>query len=389
MGMTGREMLRLAAVGLAVACGSDASDGAAPARTDSAGVEILTHTGADRVLSWRFEPLWRMGGYQDERLQLAGLAAHELAADGAGRIYVLDQAGRQVHILSAGGELLGALGRPGAGPGELEAPMALAVDRGEGVVAVYDFGKGGLVRWSPEGEVLEAVVPEAVFWGPKLEVGRDRVLFTTFRGRTDASTQLALIASSPTSQDTLARFTGPALRRADFPSCGQRGTLVSPLFAPELLWDSQDGRVAVNAGAPYVIDVYEGNRLVRSVRRDLAPREATDAMALRELGDGLYFGAVDCTIPPGEALRGHGYAEVLPEVAALALSPGGELWVLRGAVKGEPNRIDVFRSDGGFRGTLPAGTPFPAAFLPDDRIATVELDSMDVPVVAVYRVVGT
>lgn len=71
-----------------------------------------------------------------------------------------------------------------------------------------------------------------------------------------------------------------------------------------------------------MIDMYEDDRLVRSVRREVAPREVTEEMALRQVGDGLHFCAVDCVIPPEEAVRGHGYADVLPAVSALSTCGG-------------------------------------------------------------------
>lgn len=378
--------LRLVPFLLVAACGFGASESGETVRTDSAGVEIVTNPGEDRALPWRLEPLWRIGGFEDERLRLTGLEAHEIAADRSGRVYVLDSSGGRVLILSPEGELVGTLGRKGGGPGELESPMAISVDQDD-AVAVYDVAKGGLVRWSANGEVLERVGIDAVFWGPKLETTGGGVLFATFESRDDASTRLGLLSWSPDTAQTLARFTSAALRPADFPTCGQQGALVSPVFSPDLVWDAEGARVAVNTAAPYVIDLYEENRLARSIRRGVAPREVTEEMALRHVGEGLYFGAVDCTIPPAEAVRGHGYADVLPGVTALRLSPEDEVWALRGHVRDEPNRIDVFRSDGSYLGTLPPGAPVPAAFLPGDRIVAVERDSLDVPVIVAYQVV--
>jgi hypothetical protein len=371
---------------LLTACGTGSSEPDRVVRTDSAGIGIVVSTGEDRKLPWRFEPLWSVGGLADERLALSQLAAHEVSAGPEGRIYILDAVAKRVLALSSGGEVVYTLGREGGGPGELESPLALTVD-GDGVVAVYDFAKGGLVRWSASGEVLELDRIDAMFWGPKIEVMEGGAVFATFEDRTDSSTRLGLLSWSPDAERTLARFTSVALRPADFPTCGQQGMLVSPLFSPELLWDAEGNHVAVSTGAAYVIDLHQPDRHVRSIRREISPPPVTEEMALRHTGNGVYLGAVDCTIPPDEAARGYGYSDVLPSVEALALSPGGEVWALRGRVAGEPNRTDVFGSDGSYLGTLEPGSPFPAAFLPGDRILVVETDALDVPVVAVYRVV--
>lgn len=368
------------------ACGTGPGASDRVQRTDSAGVEIVVSAGADRILPWRLEPVWRAGGADDERLAVPALAAHEVSGGPDGRVFVLDGAGRRVLVFSPGGELVDTLGREGGGPGELESPMALSV-AGDGVVAVYDFARGGLVRWSAEGEVLDVVRMDDLFWGPGMEVTDHGVVFATFEGRTESATRLGLLSWSPDSARTLARFTSAPLRPADFPSCGQQGTLVAPLFSPELLWSAAGRQVAVTTDAAYVIDVHQGGDRARSVRRDVPPRPVTQEMALRHVGDGVHFGAVECTIPPAEAVRGYGYGEVLPSLEAVSLSPEGEVWALRGRVADEPGRTDVFGSDGAYLGTLPPGSPFPAAFLPDGGIVAVEMDYLDVPVVAVYRVI--
>lgn len=376
----------LAVAVLLTACGTEPGASDRVQRTDSAGVEIVVSAGEDRTLPWRFDPVWRAGGADDERLALPALAAHEVSGGPDGKLFVLDGAGRRVLVFSSDGELVDTLGREGGGPGEMESPMALSVGD-DGVVAVYDFARGGLVRWSAEGEVLEVVRIDDQFWGPGMTVTDQGVVFATFEDRTGSATRLGLVVRSPDAARTLARFTSAPLRPADFPSCGQQGTLVEPLFSPDLLWSAAGGRVAVSTDAAYVIDVHEVGDRARSVRRDIPPRPVTREMALRHVGEGVHFGAVDCTIPPAEAVQGYGYGEVLPSLEALSLSPGGEVWVLRGRVADEPGRTDVFGSDGAYLGTLPPGSPFPAAFLPDGRIVAVEMDPLDVPVVAVYRVI--
>jgi hypothetical protein len=80
-----------------------------------------------------------------------------------------------------------------------------------------------------------------------------------------------------------------------------------------------------------------------------------------------------------------GFEEFLPAIHAIKLSPGGEIWVERGLVRGEPRIIDVFQ-DGRYMGTLPPGFPFPAAFPEQDRILTVEHDEFDVPFLVSYGI---
>lgn len=374
------------AMALAATAGcAPSSSGSEVLRTDSAGVEIVVSRGADRALPRRFERVWSIGGSGDDRLELSSLAPHQVAADAAGRVYLLAADAGRVLVV-ADGVVVDTLGRRGGGPGELAAPLALSVDADSGIVAVYDAGKGGLVRWSRTGEVLPTTPISAMVWGPAVEVTGAGVVFTSFAGQVDQSTRLDLLLWDPNAEVTLAGFTSAPHHPADFPTCGQRGARVSPLFSPELVWDAAGGRVVVNAGAAYEVVVHAAGRPVRDIRREVEPVPVTRAMALREVGDGVWFGAVGCTIPPDEAVRGYGWAEVLPAITRLALSPAGELWVLRGSVPDEPARVDVFSADGAYAGTLPSGAPYPAAFLPGNRIVAIESDAMGVPAVAVYRV---
>lgn len=85
---------------LIAACGCRSSDPDGVERTDSAGVEVVLSTGADRPLPWRLERSWTIGEIGDERLALSELAPHHVAAGPSGRVYVLDEASHRVFVLS-------------------------------------------------------------------------------------------------------------------------------------------------------------------------------------------------------------------------------------------------------------------------------------------------
>jgi hypothetical protein len=137
------------------------------------------------------------------------------------------------------------------------------------------------------------------------------------------------------------------------------------------------------------VNVHQGNR-VSSVRRDLPPRPVTKEMALAEVGEERTVtfdeGIPPCKTPAEEVVAKQGFAPVLPAVGAVALAPDGTLWVKRGAVKGEAAIIDVFDPAGEYRGTLPAGSPWPVAFTPSGDVIAVETDDLDVERVVVYAV---
>ena len=99
-----------------------------------------------------------------------------------------------------------------------------------------------------------------------------------------------------------------------------------------------------------------------------------------------FQGRDPCVVPPEVVLEKQGYETALPMIAAIRLSPDGTIWVRRSAIRDEPAIIDLFAADGAYLGTLPAGSLFPATFLPDGSPVMLESDEMDIDRVVVYRI---
>ena len=180
----------------------------------------------------------------------------------------------------------------------------------------------------------------------------------------------------------------PLSKTAHYPSCGMNLTLPT-LFAPRIRWARRGSRIAVTTGAAYVVELYEGGRLVRSVRRPVEPRPITASDARSVLRDQATGGPLaPCNISAADRIEKHGYAPELQIVRAVALAPDGSLWVGRsGELDGSPGPIDVFDASGEYAGSLPPETPFPLEFLPGDRIGFAERDSVDVERLVIARVI--
>ena len=58
--------------------------------------------------------------------------ARQVVADDAGTMYVLDEQASDVKVFDASGKYLRTIGRKGQGPGELEFPMTLSLNRAAG-----------------------------------------------------------------------------------------------------------------------------------------------------------------------------------------------------------------------------------------------------------------
>ncbi len=128
--LTGRSvglLAQMAALSALLACGDSGSLG--PIR--------LTVAGARTVISTESE-----------------LLAHptDLVVDKRGRLYVLDARNSQVVVIDSAGSLDRQFGRPGAGPGELNRPGAIAVQ--QDTVVVLDTGNARIQRWRTSGEFV-------------------------------------------------------------------------------------------------------------------------------------------------------------------------------------------------------------------------------------------
>lgn len=350
-------------------------------RADSAGAALVTSGDLDVPLARAATEAFALGGEAEGLESFYSVSPLGLGADGAGRIHVLDGASHRVVVFDRDGGAIRALGRQGGGPGELEMPGMLGVTS-DGTISVFDYGKGALVMWDSAGTLLpERPFPHIPSWG-----GRHHALtadgYVTSTGGQNAAgdrvNRVLLVTGEDTA--TLGSIPQPGQGRyAMFESCGG-GVSFPPLFTPHVVWHHRDGITAVVPGPGYRIDLYDGPRLVRSIRRTVDPVPATRELAIAEAGEGftINFGRGPCTVPPGEYVDARGFAEVVPAIADLMLTPGGDLWVKRW-IPGEENPpIDVFAADGAYRGTLPAGTAFPALMLPGGAVGVIRTDEMDV-----------
>jgi len=384
-------------------CSGGGSAGDAVTRADSAGVEIVTSPAADRPLDWTFERLFAIGGEEDGPESFSSVDLANTGADAGGDLYVMDGQAHRVVVFGPDGSHLRTMGREGGGPGELQFPIMMAVTP-EGVAEVFDIGKRALVRFGPDGTALEQVpFPYATEPGVRrfYQMLADRhVIARGFGGGGGESTgrDLDLISvrvgrpgENPPS-DTI-RFTEMKLASPEIVMFDCVGLALQPFFTPVMQWDARDGRVAVVHGGTYSIDVYDAaGTLVRSVRRPIPAAAATREDAMAEAGSGMLMasGAGRCEISAEELVEGRGYADMMPALSDVRLSPTGELWVERFEPGARPNDrfgpIDVFAADGAYLGTLPAGASLPIAILPDDRIIVSEKDAFDVERLVLLRI---
>lgn len=388
---------------LAIGCAADAEDDAATAtaveRADSAGVEIVSNSGPDRPLEWTVEPVLTLGGADEGPEAFFGVSSAGIDVDDDGNLYILDSGNHRVLIFDPEGNHLRTMGRQGSGPGEFEFGYRLAV-AGDGSAAVHDFSKQGLVRYAPDGSAVEEW--EVPGMNGDFELMEEGVIGVfgggigsamSEEGPADSISRRLLLLdglgeANPEDTTLIADLRMAQTADVSFPDCPIRLSGMSPLLEPELVWAAGEQEVAVNAGAQYVIDVYRGGAAARSIRRELPLRPVTTELAGIAAGDTMRisFGSGGCEIPPEDVAEARGFADVVPSIRRLAVAPDGMIWADRSMTGDSIAQIDVFGSDGEYLGTLPDGTPFPAAFRSAEELVAVEMDEYDLPSVVVYRI---
>ncbi|HET6680115.1 MAG TPA: hypothetical protein VFG84_02875 [Gemmatimonadaceae bacterium] len=376
-----RVIFAVATVGLFVlsACGERGgalTSGAGPVEvTDSAGVTTVRSLAADRAGTSAVDTVFVLGGKETPEESFYQVNGGNIGTNSAGDIFVLDLSAHHVQRFDSTGRHTGSFGAEGGGPGEFQFAFGL-MTAADGRVWAVDIGKRAFVGWGGDGELLpQSPLPDG-FAGGLMRRAEDGLVFAA---RDTSGQQLVLV---PDSGQRIVLASLPRAERRDIslPSCGMGFSGMEPLFSPYLVWTTAENITVVARNPDYLIEVYDGDSLVRRLTRDVAPQPANSEVARASLGDGMVVGTPSGrrVCDPAEVVEKRGVAPYLPMVERLALAPDGTLWVERWAVDADSRSIDIFAPEGEYLGTLAPGTPMPVGFLPDGTILAVAEDDAGV-----------
>jgi hypothetical protein len=106
---------------------------------------------------YELQELWRLESETPDGGLVFGTIA-DAATGKEGNTYLLDMQLRVIHVLSPRGEYLRSMGRPGEGPGDLQAPEDIFVTS-EGLVGVTDDRPARITFFTPEGTLAGSWKP--------------------------------------------------------------------------------------------------------------------------------------------------------------------------------------------------------------------------------------
>lgn len=349
---------------------------------DSAGIDIVQNRGADRDLHWTLERIATISGGAGSSVELAQLTEYTVDADTLGHIYVNESwYGQRVQLLDTAGHFLRTLTRKGAGPGEVGEGVSISVS-GDGVLAVTDFTKTGIVRVRSNGTVLPLLPLTGYDLFGAARVSADTVVVHTLDSRSkEGSERLQYRTDNDTA--TLAVHTPQRLGWLPFCRDGMEG--LTPMLAADLRWTARGSQVLVHRSVDYRIDEFQTSHFTRSIRRDRASIPGDVASVRRFFPEGKTIGSRECVVSPAELVAKRGVAGNVQPIRRLAIDLEGRIWAERNTFPDEAPRTDVFDKSGRYLGTL-AGYGAPLGFPSRDLLVFALPDSAsDEPKLGIFR----
>lgn len=396
-----------------VACSAGATDaiasGALVAERTTAGDTSVVRTvsGSTWGTVATLEPEVQIGVLEGDEHEMFG-SVWAIAADTAGRMYVLDRQANALRVFDADGRFVNTWGRKGAGPGEFRSPDGGLAVLSDGRVVVRDPGNARLQLFSRDGEPLETWSVIAGNWRSRDPFYRsgDTLLtplpYGEIKDITDVTMALYVIAPSGQLTDTLPLpSTGlpPSPLRAR--NGGNNASMQVP-WLPQDVWTwHPDGYFASGHSSRYAITLARRDGPLR-IERDVTLPVVGDGEREQErsrVTNGLRW------LDSSWTWNGPQIPDTKPAFRAIFAGRDGRLWVWRSAAAypleapytdengtnvqyGEDRQFDVFEPDGTFLGEVRVPREFtvqPAPLFDGERVWAVTRDSLDVQRLVRYR----
>lgn len=364
--------------------------------------EVVELPAEDRLLDADFEEVYRVGSIDGDEWEVFSRVTG-VRFDESGNLYVMDDQGGRIVVVSPEGEFVREFGRIGDGPGEFSASSNTAVGftvLRNGRTVVFDPGHHAFQLFGPNGEFERSVrVPSGSMFlviRPLAPAGDGQNVITTTVGSVggpagDAEPMFRPIYRFLLTGDEAVRDT---VIQAWRPSGDPEG--FRPVLAAGAL---PDGSLVYTDSSAYAIKVTTRDGLLsRVLTRPFRPGPVTDRIREDEIERQLEENEERASRSGGELaaaraelarlrIRSMEFHHEVPVVRDLRTGWDGTIWVSR---RGEPRTgrgpIDVLTPDGRYLGTFAAdATAMPSAFGPDGLVAFMERDELDVPRVVVRR----
>ena len=365
--------------------------------TDSAGVAIVLNRGPGLWSSdaWSLTVDLSIGPDESRPETLFGYVA-DVAVDGVGRLYVLDQHAQAVQVFAADGVFRGTIGGPGEGPGELSRFAASLIARGD-TLMVADWGRARVHVFLLDGTFIESRLfpgqPGSRTWWRAGADGslwyRQLARYTDEDGRWRGHDGLFSIAGAWESPDSVFGF------RYEEADLGGPGDPKLPLVVNTPSWDTRAGGGvvwSVLSGTRVHVHGPDGSLEAMVTRDSWAPSPPTaeeEATLLDLMRDKMAMLGGSRSVVDNLPVE---QPERLPAITMVRTGPDGTLWVQRRGPVEEIHAMalnapdpptawggrewDVFDTDHRFLGTLEMPERFRLSRITDEAVYGVAADAL-------------
>ena len=365
-----------------------------------AGQEVIELPAEDRVLDVELEEVYRVGALAGDEWEIFGRVSAVGFAE-SGDLYVMDDQGGRIVMVSPEGGFLREFGGLGDGPGEFAANTNTAVGftvLRDGRAVVFDPGHRAFQVFGSDGEFERSVrMPGTSMYliirplAPARDGGNVITTSVGSFGDSDAPEptfrpvhRLVLTGDEAVAETVIRAWKPPGDPDAF-------GPVLSAVALP-------DGGLVYTDSSAYAIKVTtpDGD-LTRVLARPFRPEPFTDRMRDEEIerrleeaeersGRGDAFAGAFAELARRRIASIEFHHEV-PVVRRLGTSWEGTIWVQRrGEEPDGDGPIDLLTRDGRYIGTLATdATAMPSAFGPNGLVAFRERDELDVSRVVVKR----
>jgi len=204
--------------------------------------------------------------------QRSFLMVEKVDADSQGNIYALAVRECKIQVYSPKGEYLRTIAKKGQGPGELELPLYILLDKDDNLY-VFDYTKSAFIVFNPQGNYLRNIstkgryreIPDRILFDSRgnFIIGSDRILDKSFKiSRYDKDFNQA--------EDLYVK--------AGIVSWIYKGGGVSiqaPRYTPGVVWAMNDKEnIFVCYNKTYDVEVYSPEKkLIRTITRKFVPEK--------------------------------------------------------------------------------------------------------------------
>ena len=362
--------------------------------------EVIELPAEDRVLEVDFEEVYRVGSLAGDEWEVFGRVGAVGFAE-SGDLYVMDDQGGRIVVVSPEGGFVREFGGLGDGPGEFAPNTNTAVGftvLRDGRAVVFDPGHRAFQVFGSDGEFERSVrMPGSSMYliiRPLAPARDGRNVITTSVGSfgdSDAPEptfrpvhRLVLTGDEAVAETVIRAWKPPGDPDAF-------GPVLSAVALP-------DGGLVYTDSSAYAIKVAtRDGDLTRVLTRPFRPEPVTDRMRDEEIerrleeaeersarGDEFAGAFAELARRRVASLEFH---HEVPVVRGLGTGWGGTIWVQRrGEEPDGDGPIDLLTRDGRYIGTLATdATAMPSAFGPNGLVAFRERDELDVSRVVVKR----